>query len=92
MTPQEAIDLINIAIAEVEWSYTIDYAIAFQVAIEALEKQIANLRAIKSNFEASEQKLLNADHVAGDRLTVKHLTYGAPSVKKKIEDSKNTEF
>lgn len=61
-------------------------------AIEALEKQIANLREIKSNFEASEQKLLNADHVAGDRLTVKRLTYGAPSVKKKIEDSKNTEF
>ena len=41
---------------------------------------------------SNSRKLLNADHVAGDRLTVKHLTYGAPSVKKKIEDSKNTEF
>ena len=40
MTPQEAIDLIKIAIAEVEWNYPIDYAIAFQVATEALEKQI----------------------------------------------------
>ena len=40
MTPQEAIETIKIAIAEVEWNYPMDYAVAFEKAIEALEKQI----------------------------------------------------
>ena len=40
MTPQEAIDTIKIAIAEVEWDYPMDYAVAFEEAIKALEKQI----------------------------------------------------
>ena len=40
MTPQEAIDIIKVAIAEVEWNYPMDYAVAFEGAIEALEKQI----------------------------------------------------
>ena len=40
MTPEEAIKLIEIAIAEVEWEYPLDYSIAFETAIEALEKQI----------------------------------------------------
>ena len=40
MTPQEAIEIIKIAIAEVEWNYPMNYAIAFEMAIEALEKQI----------------------------------------------------
>lgn len=42
MTPQEAIKTIKIAIAEVEWNYPMDYAIAFEKAIEALEKQVPN--------------------------------------------------
>ena len=37
MTPQEAIDTIKIAIAEVEWDYPMDYAVAFEEAIKALE-------------------------------------------------------
>ena len=41
MTPQEAIKNIEIAIAEVEWEYPMQYAIAFEIAIKALEKQIA---------------------------------------------------
>ena len=40
MTNKEAIENIKIAIAEVEWNYPMDYAIAFDVAINALEKQI----------------------------------------------------
>lgn len=40
MTPKEAIETIKIAIAEVEWNYPINYAAAFEKAIEALEKQI----------------------------------------------------
>ena len=37
MTPEEAIKTIRVAIAEVEWDYPLDYAIAFETAIEALE-------------------------------------------------------
>ena len=40
MTAIEAVDIIKTAIAEVEWNYPIDYAIAFKTAVEALEKQI----------------------------------------------------
>lgn len=39
MTNKEAIDTIKIAMAEVEWNYPMDYAVAFETAIEALEKQ-----------------------------------------------------
>lgn len=41
MTPEEAIKTIRVAIAEVEWDYPLDYAIAFETAIEALKKQVA---------------------------------------------------
>lgn len=37
MTPKEAIELIKIARAEVEWEYPLDYAAAFDKAIEALQ-------------------------------------------------------
>ena len=40
MKPQEAIEIMKIAIAEVEWDYPIDYPVAFEEAIKALEKQI----------------------------------------------------
>lgn len=40
MIATEAIDIIKAAIAEVEWNYPLDYAIAFETAIKALEKQI----------------------------------------------------
>lgn len=41
MTNEEAIKIIEIAIADVEWNYPMDYAIAFENAISALEKQIS---------------------------------------------------
>ena len=40
MTNEEAIKTIEVAIAEVEWNYPMDYAIAFETAISALEKQV----------------------------------------------------
>ena len=40
MTAEEAIKTIQVAVAEVEWNYPLDYSIAFETAIEALEKQI----------------------------------------------------
>ena len=42
MTNKEAIEIIKIAIAEVEWDYPLDYTIAFEKAIEALRKEISN--------------------------------------------------
>ena len=39
MTNQEAIDIIKMAIAQVEWDYQMEYAAAFDKAIEALKAQ-----------------------------------------------------
>ena len=39
MTNQEAIEIIKTAIAEVEWEYPMDYAVAFDMAIKALEER-----------------------------------------------------
>lgn len=41
MTDREAIETIKIAIAEVEWEYPVEYAVAFQTAISALEEREA---------------------------------------------------
>jgi len=38
MTVKEAIEIIKIAKAEVEWNYPMDYAIAFDIAIDCMEK------------------------------------------------------
>ena len=38
MTPQETIETIKVAIAEVEWNYPMDYTVAFEEAIKALIK------------------------------------------------------
>ena len=40
MTAEEAIKTIQVAIAEVEWEYPLNYSIAFKTAVESLEKQI----------------------------------------------------
>jgi hypothetical protein len=39
MTNEEAIEIIKIAIAEVEWEYPMGFAAAFEVAIKALKEQ-----------------------------------------------------
>lgn len=39
MTREEAIETIKTAIAEVEWEYPMNYAVAFEVAIKALKEQ-----------------------------------------------------
>lgn len=58
--------------------------------IDALERQIKALRDIKASFEASEQKLLKANELADEDLTVKKLTYGNPNIRKMIQDAKET--
>lgn len=40
MTNEEAISLIQTAKAEIEWEYPMEYAEAFEQAINALEKQV----------------------------------------------------
>ncbi len=40
MNNEEAIETIKIAIADVEWNYPLNYTVAFEVTISALEKQI----------------------------------------------------
>lgn len=40
MTNEDAIKTINIAAAEVEWDYPMDYQVAFEMAIDALEKHV----------------------------------------------------
>ncbi len=49
MNTQEVIDIMKIAIAEVEWNYPLDYAIAFEEAIKALEKQIPKKPAFEGD-------------------------------------------
>lgn len=57
--------------------------------IEGLERQIEQLKKVKSTFETSEQRLLKADTYVEENFTVKKLTHGAPTVRKLIEDAKN---
>lgn len=40
MTPEQTIKIIKCAIGEVEWDYPIDYAEAFENAIETLKKEV----------------------------------------------------
>lgn len=40
MTPQEVIKTLEVAKAEVEWNYPMDYAVAIDEAIKAIDKQI----------------------------------------------------
>lgn len=51
MTAEEAIKTIQVAIAEVEWEYPLDYSVAFETAIEALEKQIPKKVIFQSGFK-----------------------------------------
>ena len=54
MTNKEAIETIKIAIAEVEWEYPMDYAAAFETAIEALTEaeqyKLALFAAIRNSM------------------------------------------
>ena len=59
MTPEEAIKTIQVAIAEVEWNYPMDYSVAFETAIEALEnvnRQQAAIERLKKIIAEEEEK------------------------------------
>lgn len=57
MTNEEAIMAIKLAIADVEWNYPMDYAAAFDIAINALEKQIPKHPVIKYGEKHITHKL-----------------------------------
>ena len=58
MTTQEAIKIIEVAIAEVEWNYPLDYAIAFEKAIEALNivKALKDKKQVSGADEKNKYK------------------------------------
>lgn len=57
-------------------------------AIEAAEKQADKLRKIKALFETSRQKLINANEKAENDFTIRKLTYGNPTMRKKFEEAR----
>ena len=64
MTIEESIKIIELAIAEVEWVYPIDYAAAFDVAISALRDQQeleSNLKVLESNEPLTVDELREMD-------------------------------
>ena len=50
MTNQEAIDIIKTAIAQVEWDFPMDYAAAFDKAIDALEAPKSSWVSVKDRL------------------------------------------
>lgn len=50
MTNKEAIDTIKLAKAEIEWNYSLDYQVAFDMAIKALEKELS-YNSIKTELD-----------------------------------------
>ena len=64
MTAEEVIKTIQVAIAEVEWNYPMEYAIAFETAIEALDKQVAK-RPKPHTVDVEKLKIGNANWCKG---------------------------
>lgn len=72
MTNQEAIEAIKLARSQVEWDYPMDYAAAFDKAIEALEQEPtllsseleknSKLEKIKAEIERQEKWLMDAGY------------------------------
>ena len=50
MTAEEAIGILKVAVAEVEWNYPMDYAVAIETAIQALENNISAAKGIMSEL------------------------------------------
>lgn len=59
MTNKEAIETIKHAISEIEWMYPMNYAAAFDKAVEALEKQEPGWISVKDRLpDESEGRVL----------------------------------
>lgn len=69
MTNKEAIETIKIAMAEVEWDYPMDYTVTFEMAIDAIEKQVPK-KAIFSHNLSDTLSVFNCD--CGNIIKVSH--------------------
>ena len=72
MTNEEAISTIKIAMAEVWWYYSMKYAEAIDMAIDALEKQIPKEVVIKKIDEGIEMFYCPRCHVRFIRTGMKY--------------------
>ena len=72
MNIKEAIELTKIAIAEVEWDYPMDYAIAFETLIEEVEKKEEEKELNKLYYELNLNQTSELE-VAIDLLIKKQL-------------------
>ena len=61
---------------------------AIDKAIADAEKQIRNLQKIKGLFEDSMKKLQAANNDIEDKLTIKRLTHGNPTMRAKFTDAR----
>lgn len=58
MNNQEAIEVIKLAQAQIEWDYPMDYTVAFDMAISALQEQEAK-HSIESNLTQNALDLIS---------------------------------
>ncbi len=66
MTTLDAIELIKIAKAEIEWEYPLDYQIAFDEAIKALEEKLTlaeKVQELEQTEKAIEEKIKSQNKV-----------------------------
>jgi hypothetical protein len=71
MNNQEAIKIIRIALAQVEWECPTDYSVAFDMAVSALEKPEPKVRIeIDGKTYASDKPILKAVHGTTGEVTV----------------------
>lgn len=59
--------------------------------ITELEKEIKRLKDIRAALISSDEKIIDSEGYVTDKLTVRHLTHGAPSVRKQIEEARRLE-
>ena len=64
MKAEEVIKTIQVAMAEVEWNYPLDYSVAFKTAIEALDKRIAK-KPKPHTVDVEKLKIGNANWCKG---------------------------
>ena len=50
MTLEKAVQILKIAKAEIEWNYSLEYQEAFDIAIDAIEKQIPKKIKMKDDY------------------------------------------
>lgn len=84
MTNKEAVKILKIALAEVEWEYPLDYAVAIQKAIEVLKKEISKE---KNESKAKEIGKSSLCFNGGNGFTIQPSVPKMPEVEKSKEEA-----